>query len=298
MDLGVVLVVAILGIQGLFRGLLAQVLGFAGLVIAIAAGIAIRQWVGAHWQGAQPAVVFWVLRWLVILLCGVAVLSLFQVVGSGWGTSSGTPRSDGWIASAVSRSARRSASPWRACSSRERAGALAAMGPPWRGPFALRASARRGRGGLEPAGRLAAGRGRVASAVRDRRAQFRVAGLDDLNFRAAQRRATDPSPVDRHSLELLEFSRVASGVAAHAASPAGRMRVASAQPLTDASSRGAELVLLAEAIRRSGEPGQWTWVGREDLAELIEDADGGHRATRWVRAARRRDLARGRPVHR
>ena len=81
MDLGVVLVVAILGIQGLFRGLLAQVLGLAGLVIAIAAGIAIRQWVGAHWQGAQPAVVFWVLRWLVILLCGVAVLSLFQVVG-------------------------------------------------------------------------------------------------------------------------------------------------------------------------------------------------------------------------
>jgi len=81
--------------------------------------------------------------------------------------------------------------------------------------------------------------------------------------------------VDRHSLELLEFSRVATGVAAHAASPAGRMRVASAQPLADASSRGAELVLLAEAIRRGGEPGQWTWVGREDLAELIEDADGG-----------------------
>ncbi len=43
--------------------------------------MAVSQWVGAHWSGARPAVVFAVLRWLVALLAGCAVLAVFQIVG-------------------------------------------------------------------------------------------------------------------------------------------------------------------------------------------------------------------------
>jgi hypothetical protein len=38
----------------------------------------IAQWVGSHWEGARPAVVFGVLRWVVAALGGLAVASLFQ----------------------------------------------------------------------------------------------------------------------------------------------------------------------------------------------------------------------------
>jgi uncharacterized membrane protein required for colicin V production len=34
-----------------------------------------------HWQGARPAAVFWVLRFIVAALAGLAVASLFQWVG-------------------------------------------------------------------------------------------------------------------------------------------------------------------------------------------------------------------------
>ena len=43
--------------------------------------IAVSQWVGAHWLGARPAAVFAVLRWLVAMLAGFAVLAVFQIVG-------------------------------------------------------------------------------------------------------------------------------------------------------------------------------------------------------------------------
>src|SRR5262249_6578323 len=89
-------------------------------------------------------------------------------------------------------------------------------------------------------------------------------------LRAASGRATDVSPLDRHSLELLEFSRVAAGVAALAASPAGRARVADARPLADAAARDAGHALPAEAIRRGAEPGAWAHVGRDDVAALLE----------------------------
>lgn len=38
----------------------------------------ISQWVGSHWEGARPAVVFGALRWVVAALGGLAIASLFQ----------------------------------------------------------------------------------------------------------------------------------------------------------------------------------------------------------------------------
>ena len=41
----------------------------------------VSQWVGAHWHGARPAVVFWVLRWLVAVLAGMSLLAVTQWLG-------------------------------------------------------------------------------------------------------------------------------------------------------------------------------------------------------------------------
>jgi hypothetical protein len=43
--------------------------------------MAVSQWVGAHWVGARPAAVFTVLRWLVAMLAGFAVLAILQLMG-------------------------------------------------------------------------------------------------------------------------------------------------------------------------------------------------------------------------
>lgn len=40
--------------------------------------VRISQWVGAHWLGARPAAVFWVLRWLVAVLAACATMALFR----------------------------------------------------------------------------------------------------------------------------------------------------------------------------------------------------------------------------
>jgi uncharacterized membrane protein required for colicin V production len=77
------IIVVVLAFRGLFRGLLAQALGVVGLLLGLLAGAWITQWVGAHWAGAQPAVIFWTLRWLVAVLAALAVMSLFHVT-SDW----------------------------------------------------------------------------------------------------------------------------------------------------------------------------------------------------------------------
>ncbi len=86
-DVGIAILVLALAIQGLFRGLIAQVLGLAGWILGIWAGAGIRQWVGAHWLGAHPAVVFWTLRWLATLLAAMAVVTLLHVLGDRIGRS-------------------------------------------------------------------------------------------------------------------------------------------------------------------------------------------------------------------
>ena len=70
--------VLIFAIRGVFRGSVLQVFTLLGLLSGLWAAGWISQWVGLHWQGARPAVVFWVLRWLVAALGGLALASLFQ----------------------------------------------------------------------------------------------------------------------------------------------------------------------------------------------------------------------------
>ena len=63
-------------IRGVFRGSIWQVFALLGFAAGIWTAVLVSQWVGAHWQGARPAVVFWVLRWLVAVLAALAVNSL------------------------------------------------------------------------------------------------------------------------------------------------------------------------------------------------------------------------------
>ncbi len=77
--------ILVFAVRGLIRGTVAQVLGFIGVLAGLWAAAWTSQWVGHHWQGARPAVVFLALRWLVAGLVGLAIASLFQW----WGDSLG-----------------------------------------------------------------------------------------------------------------------------------------------------------------------------------------------------------------
>lgn len=79
--------------------------------------------------------------------------------------------------------------------------------------------------------------------------------------------------VDAHSLKLLEFDRVCASIAERAASPRARAALERATPIADAAVRTRELAVLAEALRRTREPGGWCAVGRGSLEEpLARDA--------------------------
>ena len=73
----VVLTAAFL-VRGLLRGTLAQVFAFFGIVLGFLAGSAVADGIGTHWRGARPVLVFEVLRWLVAILVGLGVTSLFH----------------------------------------------------------------------------------------------------------------------------------------------------------------------------------------------------------------------------
>ncbi len=68
-------------VHGFFRGLIIQAAGAIGVLLGIWAGAAISLWVGARWAGAQPAVAFFVLKWIVVVLAGLAVASVFHGLG-------------------------------------------------------------------------------------------------------------------------------------------------------------------------------------------------------------------------
>jgi uncharacterized membrane protein required for colicin V production len=61
-----------------FRGSVRQVFSFVGVVVGLWMVVLVSRWVGAHWQGARPAVVFWFMRWLVAAMAGLLVSSLFH----------------------------------------------------------------------------------------------------------------------------------------------------------------------------------------------------------------------------
>ena len=70
-----------IAIGGLFRGTIRQVFSLLGIIAGVIAVGWTSQWVGHHWLGARPAVLFLGLRWLVALLAGLAVASLFDWLG-------------------------------------------------------------------------------------------------------------------------------------------------------------------------------------------------------------------------
>lgn len=80
----------------MLSGFTSQIFQGVGLVAGLwTAGVS-SQWVAAHWQGAQPAVVFWILRWLVAVVAGLAMAAFFQWVGARVATAlESTPI--GWV---------------------------------------------------------------------------------------------------------------------------------------------------------------------------------------------------------
>jgi membrane protein required for colicin V production len=72
----------VLVIRGLIRGSVRQLFGLLGLVGGLWLAMQVSRWVGAQWLSARPAVVYWVLRWLVVVLAGLAVVSVFHWWGS------------------------------------------------------------------------------------------------------------------------------------------------------------------------------------------------------------------------
>jgi DNA mismatch repair protein MutS2 len=77
--------------------------------------------------------------------------------------------------------------------------------------------------------------------------------------------------VNDHSLSLLEFDRVAAANAGHAACAPARARLERWRPFTDAARRERECGLLAEALERQREPGEWCAVGEADVEAMLDD---------------------------
>ena len=75
-------VVILLAIRGYLRGTVAQVFVVVGLVFGFYAALAISRWIGQHWDGAKPAGLYLVLRWMVATLVGLALATAFRWWGS------------------------------------------------------------------------------------------------------------------------------------------------------------------------------------------------------------------------
>jgi DNA mismatch repair protein MutS2 len=75
--------------------------------------------------------------------------------------------------------------------------------------------------------------------------------------------------VHPHSLDLIEFPRVAAALAARATSPRASAALLASTPLADASAREEACERLAEAIRRQREPDAWCFAAPSALSELL-----------------------------
>lgn len=83
--------VILLAIRGYLRGTVAQVFVVVGLVFGFYAALAISRWIGTHWDGAKPAGLYLVLRWVVAALVGLALATAFRW----WGGSMAKAVRDG-----------------------------------------------------------------------------------------------------------------------------------------------------------------------------------------------------------
>ena len=83
--------VILLAIRGYLRGTVAQVFVVVGLVAGFYAALSIARWIGEHWDGAKPAGLYLVLRWMVAALVGLALATAFRW----WGGSMAKAVRDG-----------------------------------------------------------------------------------------------------------------------------------------------------------------------------------------------------------
>ena len=74
--------VLLAAIRGYLRGTVAQVFVVVGLIAGFYAGLSISRWMGEHWNGARPAGVYLILRWMVAGLVGLALATAFRWWGS------------------------------------------------------------------------------------------------------------------------------------------------------------------------------------------------------------------------
>src|SRR5262249_11018474 len=75
--------------------------------------------------------------------------------------------------------------------------------------------------------------------------------------------------VHPHSLELIEFPRVAAALAARATSPRAAAALLAATPRPNAADRALACARLDEAIRRQREPGAWCFAAPSALADVL-----------------------------
>ncbi len=100
LDWSLLILLAVFTVRGILRGTIAQVFAFLGLAAGAWALALVAAWVGHHWAGADPAVVFVTLRWIVAILAGLALAAVFDW----WGNLLAKAAHDGpfgWIDRAV-----------------------------------------------------------------------------------------------------------------------------------------------------------------------------------------------------
>ncbi|HEY3216260.1 MAG TPA: CvpA family protein [Candidatus Eisenbacteria bacterium] len=78
LDWGILVLILVFAIHGFLRGTVAQVFVVLGLLFGAWAGGWVWHWLAAHWRGAEPALAFLALRWVVAGLGGLAVAALIQ----------------------------------------------------------------------------------------------------------------------------------------------------------------------------------------------------------------------------
>ena len=79
--------VLLFSVRGLIRGLVAQAFAVVGVIAGLWMAGWTTQWVGGLWDAARPAVVFWILRWVVVALAGLTVATLFRWWGQPLGAA-------------------------------------------------------------------------------------------------------------------------------------------------------------------------------------------------------------------
>lgn len=76
-----IVLVLLFAVRGLFRGAVTQVFVLIGLLAGLWVLSLTSQWVGTHWKGARPTVVFTVLRWIVAAMAAAATAAILGWIG-------------------------------------------------------------------------------------------------------------------------------------------------------------------------------------------------------------------------